>query len=471
MNKLLKNSYTYKIFIIISNWFNKIFSESLIVQTFLKENNTREIEEETIFVRLINKIILFFQKISSKIKLDKLFENSIFAKPMIWLSITVFLVPFLPTMIVLAMVICTSLSLTLKILITPDFKLKYFKINAWILLFILVTCISAATSISLQESRNICLLLVAFILFYFVIINVVENKRQLKFLLYLFIIGAVISAIYGIYQYMFGDLYSQAWIDKNMFEDIRMRVYSTFENPNVYGEYLILVIPIIVGLIWTEKGWKKKMFLIATFGITLVALTLTFSRGCWLGIIFALAILLVIINKRFIWLGVLGLLLLPFVLPEAIMNRFLSIGDMSDSSTSYRVYIWLGTIAMLKDYWFSGIGLGITSFNTIYPIYSYNSISAPHSHNLYLQLIVEYGIIGLVVMVGIIYNFCKEIAVNMKNKKDILTAGILAGLLGFMLQSMFDYTWYNYRVVLIFWSILAFGMLSTRFSKEELLNH
>ena len=57
--------------------------------------------------------------------------------------------------------------------------------------------------------------------------------------------------------------------------------------------------------------------------------------------------------------------MLPFVLPETIINRFLSIGNMADSSTSYRVYIWLGTIAMLKDYWFCGIGPGAAAFNQV----------------------------------------------------------------------------------------------------------
>lgn len=466
MINIIKESYVYKFFVAISNWINKIFSESFLVQFFLKETNSQKIDEETIFAKLINKIIVFMQKIAQKIKLDKLFENSIFAKPMVWLTIATFLIPFVPTMVALLLIICVFLSLSLKILITPDFKLKYFKTNAWVLLFILVVIISAATSISLAESRNIAMLVTAFILSYFAIINIVENKKQFKFILYVFTLAATISAVIGLYQYVFGDVYSQAWLDSSMFEDIKMRVYSTFENPNVYGEYLILAIPIIASLFWTEKGFTKKAFLFVELGITMLALVLTFSRGCWLGIIFSLAILAVIIDRRFILLGVLILCLLPFILPETIINRFMSIGDMSDSSTSYRVFIWMGTIAMLKDYWLTGIGLGTTSFNTIYPIYSYNNVPAPHSHNLYLQMIVEYGIIGLILFLGVIYNFYKETIIKMVKEKSILTAGIIAGMSGFLLQSLFDYTWYNYRVILIFWMILALGVASSKLKEE-----
>lgn len=463
----LKQSYVYKMFVAISNWLTKIFSESALVGFFIKDVNHEKRDTETIFVKLINKIIEVLRKLFCKLKLDKLFEDSIFAKPMIWLSLTVFLTPFLPTMVCIAMVIFTGLSLFLKLMINPEFKLKYFKANLWVLLFILVIAVSAFTSISVEESYQIALVMIAFAMAYFVIINTVETKKQLKFLLYLFVIAAALSAVYGIHQYIFGDVYSQAWLDSEMFEDIKMRVYSTFENPNVYGEYLILVIPIAVGLFWTEKGFWKKLFLLGIIGITTLALVLTFSRGCWLGILFALALLAIMIDRRFILLGVVVLLAMPFVLPETIINRFMSIGDMSDSSTSYRVYIWMGTLAMLKDYWFCGVGLGETSYNTIYPLYSYNNIEAPHSHNLYLQFVSQFGIIGLITFLGMVYNFYKDTTIKMLKKKDILLAGIVAGMTGFFLEGMFDYTWYNYRVILIFWMVIAFGIVATKLEEKE----
>ena len=380
---MLKQSFIYQLFVSISNWFDKIFSQSFLVGLFIKDVDNEKRENETIFVRVLNKIIELLRKLFVKLKFDKLLDNSIFTKPIIWLSLTVFLTPFLPTMVCIAMIIFTGLTLGLKVLTTPNMKLKYSKVNVWLLMFILIIGITAFTSISLEESLNIALVMATFAFSYFIIINTIENKKQFKSILYLFVIAAALSAVYGIYQYIFGDVYSQAWLDAEMFEDIKMRVYSTFENPNVYGEYLILAIPIAASLFWTEKGFWKKSFLLGIVAITTLAMVLTFSRGCWLGILLALAILAVIIDRRFILLGLAGLMCLPFVLPDTIIQRFTSIGDMSDSSTSYRVYIWMGSLAMLKDYWFSGIGLGETSFNTIYPLYSYNNIQAPHSHNLY----------------------------------------------------------------------------------------
>ena len=228
-----------------------------------------------------------------------------------------------------------------------------------------------------------------------------------------------------------------------------------------------MVIPIIAGLLFTEKGFKRKIFLISMLGINMLALVLTFSRGCWLGILFAIAILAVVIDRRFILLGIFLLLIAPFILPESIINRFTSIGNMNDTSTSYRVAIWMGTIAMLKDYWFSGIGLGITSFNKVYPIYAYSGTTAQHSHNLYLQIMVENGIMGLIMFIGIMYYFYKETVISICKKKNILLVSIISGMFGFLIQSMTDHTWYNYRIVLMFWMVLAFGISLAKLNQEE----
>ena len=122
---------------------------------------------------------------------------------------------------------------------------------------------------------------------------------------------------------------------------------------------------------------------------------------------------------------------------------------------------------MLKDYWLSGIGLGITSFNKVYPIYAYSGTTAQHSHNLYLQIMVENGIMGLIMFIGIMYYFYKETVISICKKKNILLVSIISGMFGFLIQSMTDHTWYNYRIVLMFWMVLAFGISLAKLNQEE----
>ena len=175
---------------------------------------------------------------------------------------------------------------------------------------------------------------------------------------------------------------------------------------------------------------------------------------------------LVLLDRRFLIVGLVALVLSPLYLPESVLSRFTSIGNMGDTSTSYRVYIWLGTLAMLKDYWFTGIGPGSAAFNTVYPAYAYNAITAPHSHNLFLQITCDTGICGLVVFLLLLLGYYRMMFTAIAREGDrvarLLQIGAVSAVSGFLVESMTDYTFYNYRVLLLFWAVLGLSILFCR---------
>ena len=118
---------------------------------------------------------------------------------------------------------------------------------------------------------------------------------------------------------------------------------------------------------------------------------------------------------------------------------------------------------MLQDFWLVGIGPGSQAFNMIYPRYSYPQIDAPHAHNVFLQQTVETGIIGLAALLFVLIAFFRQMArsANILAKKSmdrVMSISIGAGVAAFFLQGVFDYVFYNYRVYMMFWMVLAFGM-------------
>ena len=165
-----------------------------------------------------------------------------------------------------------------------------------------------------------------------------------------------------------------------MFSSIEFRVPSTLDNPNMLGQYLILMVPVGGAKLLSARGWPRRLLYLGCCALMCVCMILTFSRGAWLGLLFAGAVFVVLLNPRLILLAPAALAALWFLLPETVISRFTSIGDMTDGSTTYRVSIWLGTLDMLKHYWLCGIGPGDEAFNRVYPAFSYNSINAPHSH-------------------------------------------------------------------------------------------
>ena len=130
--------------------------------------------------------------------------------------------------------------------------------------------------------------------------------------------------------------------------------------------------------------------------------------------------------------------------------------------------IWLGTLAMLKDYWISGIGPGEAAFNQVYPVYAYNGISAPHSHNTFLQVVCDAGILGLVFLLMVVYQYFKATfrayLAEHTFRDRVLMIGAISAMVGFLVQSIFDYTFYNYRVMLLFWAIVGFGVVISRYA-------
>ncbi len=384
--------------------------------------------------------------------------------PVTGVFIAVFAAPFAPTMALAGICIWTLLSLLIKSVSKADFRWRFDGVGLCVLLFLAVLFISSALSFAPKASLKVWAMYLVFVSFYFVIINTVKTREELYGLLKLLAISGALVALYGIAQYVFGWTTTNSWIDEEMFEDSTMRVYSTLGNPNVLGEYLLLVLP-VAAVFMLKFKWKSlaKYAYAAMFLVCAVCLILTQSRGCWIGFVAACVIFVTFYEGKLWGLLPLVLLIIPFIIPETMVDRFMSIGNMEDSSTSYRVFIWLGTLGMMKYYWLGGIGMGEAAFAKVYPFFSYNAIIAPHSHNTFLQLLVEAGIAGLgtfVVMQGV---FLKQMSVvyraDDKKSTDSVTALALAsGVAAFLVQSMFDYTFYNYRVMAVFFMVLALGM-------------
>lgn len=393
--------------------------------------------------------------------------------PIVGVYIAVFSAPFLPTMALAGLCILTMFSLVIKYMTDKNYGFKFEGTGILILLFLAVLFVSCVFSFARGESLMVWAMYLVFAGFYFAILNTVKTKEQLYGLFKLLVISGALVALYGIMQYLFGWTTSNAWIDEEMFEDATMRVYSTLGNPNVLGEYLLLVLP-VAAVYMLKYQWKRisKWAYIAMFAVLALCLVLTQSRGCWIGFMVSVAIFVTFYEGK-IWVLIpIVLCILPFVLPQTIIDRVLSIGDMDDSSTSYRVYIWMGTLGMIKHYWLGGIGMGEAAYSQVYPFFSYNAIVAPHSHNLYLQLLVEAGISGLLIFVIMQVVFAKKMSIvyklgDKKSTDSMLALAISSGVIGFLAQSMFDYTFYNYRVMAIFFMIMAMGMALKTIKERE----
>lgn len=452
----------------LCRWMGRQWSASAVIGWFLYAPDRGEaISQGSIFHKIWSVVLGALQKLYSALRLEKLFDGSIFTQVFLWCALAAALTPILPTMAVLALVMLGFCSLLLGML-RRRHTLQYASVNRFVILYAAIYLAGTFTSVTPGASLLPGILSVAFILFAVVLGSAITTRQQLDALVFLLVLaGAAVSA-YGICQYLFGWGYqSDAWVDSEMFSSIGFRVTATLQNPNMLGQYLLLVIPLGGAKLLSCKTWKARLFYFASCGLMCICMILTFSRGAWLGLVFAAAVFFVLLDPRLIMLAPFALIALYFVLPETVISRFTSIGNLKDNSTSYRVSIWLGSLAMLKDgYWLCGVGPGETAFNQVYPAYSFNTIVAPHAHNLFLQIVCDAGICALVIFLLALFWYFRSLCAGLAREKDfggkLLQIGFISGMAGFLVQAMTDYSFYNYRVMLIFWVYLAVGMAAGR---------
>ena len=449
-------------------WCGEQWERSGVVRWFLHPRGwNRAASEGSIFYKLWAKVRGGLCWLYETLRLDKLFAGSVFTRTWFWCMIPAALAPLFPTMALLGLAAVGYCSLLLNLVRDRSRKLAWSPINRYVILYAAVYLAGTLFSVSLKSSLEPGLLSVAFILFAVVLYNAVENRFQLDALLTFMVLAAALLSCYGILQYIFRWGYqSEAWVDTDMFSSIQFRVSGTLGNPNMLGQYLILAIPVGGAKLLSARSWPGRIFYFGCCGVMCICMLLTFSRGAWLGLLFAGAVFVVLLNPRFILLFPVALVALWFALPATVTARFASIGNLSDASTSYRVYIWMGTLAMLKNYWLCGIGPGGDAFNMVYPAYSFNGISAPHSHNLFLQIVCDAGIAALAVFVILLFVYFRMMCAAISKEHDytsrIHQIAFTAGVFGFMVQAMTDYSFYNYRVLFLFWVYLALGALCAR---------
>ncbi len=385
----------------------------------------------------------------------------------------IFLLPFLiilphPSILLAGIVLFTFFSYIVKLIRGK----KYFKtelMDVLVVCFMLVMMLGGIISYGGSQSVQAATIYTTLILGYFLTVGLVNSKETLKRTVTILGVSLLAVSAIGLYQNFTGNV-SAEWIDTEMFDAIEGRVVSTFENPNMLGEYLILLLPMIAGITLGEKKTFKKGSRLVCFAIGAVCLVYTWARGAWLGFLFAAVLFMLIWNRKAMGLIVAGVAALPFAipfLPESIVSRFASIGDLSDTSTNYRVYIWRGSVNLASDYALTGIGVGREAFSKLYPYYSFAGIeTAPHAHNLFLQLFIEVGIFGFAIFCAVLICMLQSGFSLAKCGQDkeirLIGCGALCGVLAALLQGMTDYIWYNYRVFFIFWIVIGIASAARR---------
>lgn len=371
----------------------------------------------------------------------------------------VLLYPFLPDMVNLLFMVFLVGVYVFNIVFKKTKPLTKHSIIMPIILYIVFITINTVTSSDIVGSFRDLAIHLTSIGFIIVMVNSINNKKDFNILLVVLILSATLVAMYGLYQFATGGVEMEAkWVDKATNPDVQARAYSVFGNPNIFAEYLIMIIPISVSLFWFSKKIHKKCLFLITTMVLALALLLTMSRGGWIGFAFSALVFILFVEKRLLLLaipvGIGGL----FLLPDTILNRILSIVNFADSSNDYRIRMWKITLEVIRDNWLVGVGFGHLPFKAAFGKYT-RTMTTYHAHNTYLETMAEMGIVGFIVFISFLFVLFKYAVKKLIKGNDkyikIISSGLLAGLAAVLTHGLVENVLYIPRIITTFWILVG----------------
>ncbi|ELS03593.1 putative bicarbonate transporter, IctB family [Xenococcus sp. PCC 7305] len=307
--------------------------------------------------------------------------------------------------------------------------------------------------------------------------RIMRSPKLSNWLITSALLSSLIVSGYGIRQQFFGVEQLATWNDPNSVLAKDTRVYSYLGNPNLLGSYLLPAIALSIVAVFVWSSWIQKTLAVVLVGINSACLFFTDSRGAWLAMLALASVLFLLLYwwwreflPRFwrVWLlplffgGLGGLIIVAILGVESIRIRFFSIfAGREDSSNNFRQVVWDTVGAMIKDYPLTGIGPGNETFKAIYPRYMDSRYPALSAYSIYLEHIVEIGLVGFSSFIWlIVVTFNHGITqVNRlrqsRNVQGLWVIAAIAAIWGLLVHGLVDTVWYRPQVSTLWWFMLA----------------
>lgn len=347
----------------------------------------------------------------------------------------------------------------------PDFHFRRLPYDVPVFLFILFGAASIAVSPNPAFSLyNFRVLVGSYAFTYFLAGQTLRSEEQLRGVLKALAWSAAISVFYGFYQFAFGiDIVDMKWVDGDAFPELKKRVFSTWENPNIFAGYLgeasAMAFAFFMGAENSKKRWRMGIALLAL----IACLAMTYARGACFAVMLTLAGYGAVKDRR-VMLGCAALAGILLLADPMLAERLLSVFTKVDTSSEMRLAIWESSIEMIFDHPILGIGWG--AYRLVYPEYDFYindpSVIIYHAHNMYLNYAAEIGIIGAVAYFWLFFGtMFSAFFASWKEESSLVRRfelGVALALVSVALGGLTDDVVFNIPTSMLLWMGFALSM-------------
>jgi putative inorganic carbon (HCO3(-)) transporter len=244
-----------------------------------------------------------------------------------------------------------------------------------------------------------------------------------------------------------------------------------FAGENGMGAFQAEFAIFLIGLTLFVKKPVLKLGLLAIALTCIYCLELTFSRGAYAGFLMGLLVLGLIKERKILILLVIILVSWQSFVPNAVTQRVTMTyqeGEGLDSSAGERVTIWEDAWQVFNEDPVFGIG-----FNT----YAYMGRVGGYTdtHNYYLKILFETGLVGLLIFLWLLRAACKMSWRLFRVAKDpiisALGCGLFAMLIGAAVVNFFGDRWTYLQVNGFLWVLLGLAARGLRLVSQENESH
>jgi len=222
-------------------------------------------------------------------------------------------------------------------------------------------------------------------LLYLVVVCIQVRKRELSRIALMVIAGGCVASAYASFTFVQGGM-----VDRTSLE-----IGNDNADPNQFAVSLLLPLSLAVGEFLSSPTKVLRYLMLAATALISLGVLFTMSRGAVIAIMVMTAVYFR--HLRFTWRMLVPVAVLTCALatmPGTFFSRF---EESSSTGGAGRIYIWQAGVASLQQY--AAAGAGLENFEEAYQSYAgwakrFRGFQRG-AHNIYLAIVVELGIFGL----------------------------------------------------------------------------